>query len=180
MNHIEIINYWYLERIQKHWFSSTPKLDKEILEKFEKIWEKAAIGELDKWQNSPESCLALIIILDQFPLNMFRGKAKSFQTERKAIKIAHKAINNAFDRKLDYDKLAFLFMPFMHSENIKEQELSVKLCKKYNLTKNIKFAKQHQDIIKTFTRFPHRNKILGRESTKEEEEYLLSEKAFKE
>lgn len=179
MKYIDIINYWYSEKIQKCWFSSTPELDKEIKEQFEQAWVSAAAGELDEWQNSPEGCLALIIILDQLPLNMFRGQAKCFQTERKAIEVATKAINNAFDKRLSNDKLAFLFMPFMHSENIEEQELSVKLYKEYNLSSNLKFAQHHRDIVKKFGRFPHRNKILGRESTRDENEYLLSENAFK-
>ena len=178
MEPIEIISYWYSDKMQKHWFSSTPELDKEIKNKYEQTWISAAAGELDEWENTPEGCLALIIILDQLPLNMFRGESKSFQTERKAIEVALTAINSSFDKKLSNDKLPFLFMPFMHSEKLEEQDLSVKLYKEYNLDNNLRFAQHHREIVKRFGRFPHRNKILGRESTKSENEYLNSKNSF--
>ena len=179
MNHLDIIDYWFSDRIAKHWFSSTPGLDDEIRNTFEPTWASAAKGELDTWKSTPEGCLALIIILDQFPLNMFRGKAKSFQTESRAIEITMAAIGNGFDKELSADKLAFLFMPLMHSEHPGDQDLSVELFKKHNLSGNLRFARHHRDIVRKFGRFPHRNRILGRESTKEELEYLASEDAFK-
>ena len=179
MKYIEIINFWYSDNIKKYWFSSTPQLDQEIREKYENLWLIGMNGELDKWQSSPKGCLALIILLDQFPLNMFRGQAKSFQSEKKSIDIALKAVNCHFDEKIDSDKLSFLFMPFMHSEKLEDQERAVSLYEKYNLTDNARFAKHHRDIIKKFGRFPHRNKILGRDSTSLEIEYLNSKSAFK-
>lgn len=179
MKPIEIISYWFSERIQKHWFSSTPELDKEIKTKYERTWVSAAAGELDEWKISPEGCLALIIILDQLPLNMFRGEAKSFETERQAVEVALTAINSGFDKKLSSDKLPFLFMPFMHSEKLEEQDLSVKLYRENNFENNLRFALHHREIVKRFGRFPHRNRIIGRESTKAEKEYLASENSFK-
>jgi uncharacterized protein (DUF924 family) len=179
MNPIDVINYWYSDRIKKHWFSSTPELDMEIKNKYEQIWKRAADGEFDQWKTTPEGSLALVIILDQFPLNMYRGKAESFQTESKAIEVTMNAINNDFFKKLSNDKLSFLFMPLMHSENIEDQDLSVKLFKEYNLSNNLRFAQHHRDIIKKFGRFPHRNSILMREFTKEESEYMSSKNAFK-
>jgi uncharacterized protein (DUF924 family) len=179
MKYIEIIDFWYSDNVKKHWFSSTPQLDKEIREKYENLWLMGMNGELDEWQSSPEGCLALIILLDQFPLNMFRGQAKSFQSEKKSIDIALKAVNYHFDKKIDSDKLTFLFMPFMHSEKLEDQERAVFFYEKYNLTDNARFAKHHREIIKKFGRFPHRNKILGRDSTSLEIEYLNSKSAFK-
>ena len=179
MNHIEIIDYWYSDRIKKHWFSSTPDLDNEIRNRYENLWERASAGELDEWINTPEGCLALVIILDQFPLNMFRGQAKSFQTENKAIEVARIAIKNDFAEKLSIDRLSFLIMPLMHSENIEDQDLSVNLFEKYKLTSNLKFAQHHRSIVKKYGRFPHRNKILGRKNTSAENEYLMSNNAFK-
>ena len=179
MDYLEIIDYWYSEYMQKHWFASTSELDKKLKTKFERIWERAASGELDKWLETAEGCLALVIILDQLPLNMFRGQAKSFQTEQKSIDVTKTAIQQNFAAQLSKDKLAFLFMPLMHSENIEDQELSVRLFKKYELKQNIKFAEHHRDIVKKFGRFPHRNIILNRESTAEEQDYLLSDAAFK-
>ena len=179
MKYTEIIDFWYSDRIKKHWFSSTPELDKEIREKYENLWLMGISGELDEWQSSPEGCLALIILLDQFPLNMFRGQAKSFQSEKKSIDVALKAVNCHFDKKIEPAKLIFLFMPFMHSEKLEDQDRALKLYKKYNLTANIRFSKHHREIINKFGRFPHRNKILGRESTPLETEYLNSKVAFK-
>jgi len=179
MSPIEIINYWYSDRIRKRWFSSTPKLDQEIKKNYEQIWQQAANGKLEEWKSTPYGCLALVIILDQFPLNMFRGTAKSFQTESKAIEVTMTAINSGFVGMLSKDKLSFLFMPLMHSENIEHQNLSVKLFREYNLGDNLRFAQHHRDLIKRFGRFPHRNSILMRESTKEETEYMNSKHAFK-
>ena len=179
MDYLEIIDYWYSEDMQKHWFASTPVLDKKIKTKFEELWERAASGELDEWQETAEGCLALVIILDQLPLNMFRGQAKSFQTEQKSIDVTKAAIQKNFATQLSKDKLAFLFMPLMHSENIDDQDLSVKIFKEYELQHNIKFAEHHRNIINKFGRFPHRNIILNRESTAKEQEYLLSDTAFK-
>ena len=179
MNPIDIINYWYSDRMKKHWFDSNPALDNEIKNNYEKVWEQAADGKLDQWKNTAEGCLALVIILDQFPLNMFRGTMKSFQTEGKAIEVTMTAIKSDFVKEIDKDKLSFLFMPLMHSENIEDQNLSVKLFEEHNLSNNLRFAKHHRDIIKKFGRFPHRNSILLRESTKEETEYINSKNAFK-
>lgn len=179
MNHIEIIDFWYSDSMRSYWFSSTPELDKKIRERYEHVWIKSSKGEYDDWKNTPEGSLALVIVLDQFPLNMFRGEAKSFQTEKKAIEVALSAINRGFDEKLEKDRLSFLFMPLMHSENIDHQELSVKFYKKHKLKDNIRFAEHHRDIVRKYGRFPHRNQILGRESSKLEIEYLNSENAFK-
>ncbi|MDX1352947.1 MAG: DUF924 family protein [Thiomicrorhabdus sp.] len=179
MSPIEIIDYWYSEEMKKHWFSSTPELDNEIRELYESLWESAKAGKLDDWKNTPEGCLALTIVLDQMPLNMFRGQAKSFSTERKAIEVTLFALENGLDQKISNDKLPFLFMPLMHSEKLEDQDLSVKLFEKYDLSTNLRFAKHHRELIKRFGRFPHRNHILGRESSKEESEYLVSKDAFK-
>ena len=179
MSPINIINYWYSDRMKKHWFDSNPELDNEIKNNYEKVWEQAAEGKLDHWKNTAEGCLALVIILDQFPLNMFRGKMKSFETEGKAIEVTMTAIKSNFVKEIDKDKLSFLFMPLMHSENIEDQNLSVKLFEEHYLSDNLRFAKHHRDIVIKYGRFPHRNSILQRESTKEETEYINSKNAFK-
>jgi len=175
----EIIDFWFSDRVKKQWFSSTPAFDKELIEKYEAVWEKASSGELDDWCDYPDGCLALVIILDQFPLNMFRGQAKSFKTERRAVEIARNAVNQELDLKIGKDKLAFLYMPYMHSEDLADQDISVKLYRENNLNANITFAEHHREIIRKFGRFPHRNRILGRESSEEEIRYLASENAFK-
>ena len=177
MNHSDVIKYWFSKKSREHWFFSTPEIDNEIKQRYEQLWTRAASGELKGWQDSPQGCLALIIVLDQFPLNMFRGKAKSFQTEEMAVKVALKAIKKSYDEILNTDELLFLFMPLMHSENLEHQNMQVKLFEKYDF--NDEYSKHHRDIVKRFGRFPHRNEILGRMSTMEELDYLLSDNAFK-
>lgn len=175
----DILEYWYSDFMRKHWFSSTPVLDAEIREKYQPLWERAATGELDHWQDSPEGALALVIVLDQFPLNMFRGKPESFRTERKAVEVTLNALNKGFDKRLSKDRLGFLFMPLMHSEKLEEQDLSVALFRRHELKGNIKFAEHHRELVRKYGRFPHRNAILGRESTLAEVAYLASKDAFK-
>lgn len=179
MQYTDILEYWYSDRLRKHWFASTPELDREIRVRFEPVWERAAAGELDHWQEAPEGALALIIVLDQLPLNMFRGEPKSFQTERKAVEVAIQAINQGYDDEISKDKLMFLFMPLMHSEDLAEQDLSVECYRKHGLSENLRFAEHHRDIIRTCGRFPRRNAIMGRINTAAEDEYLRSDKAFK-
>ena len=143
------------------------------------MWLAASAGDYDNWQQSSSGSLALVIVLDQFPLNMFRGKKESFKTEKKAIEVAKHAIALKQDLQLDKDKLAFLYLPLMHSENIDDQNYSVKLFEEAGLLENAKFAKHHHDIVQRFGRFPHRNTILGRKSSQAELDYLSSDEAFK-
>lgn len=174
-----IIEFWYSDRIKSQWFNSTVELDQEIKDSYESVWMAVSAGEYDNWQDSSTGSLALVIILDQFPLNMFRGKIESFKTEAKAIEVAKHAISQKQDQQLDKDKLAFLYLPLMHSENMNDQNYSVELFEKAGLLENAKFAKHHRDIVQRFGRFPHRNIILGRNSTQAELDYLTSDEAFK-
>jgi uncharacterized protein (DUF924 family) len=174
-----ILEYWYSDRIKKHWFNSTEELDKEIKKQYEPVWKAAIRGEFNEWKDSAEGCLALAIIFDQFPLNMFRGDVKSFSTETMAIKVSKLAIEKGFDQEIEKDKVAFLYMPLMHSENMDDQNLSVSLFEKAGLEENAKFARHHRGIIEKFGRFPHRNEILQRDSTQDEVDYLNSDEAFK-
>jgi uncharacterized protein (DUF924 family) len=125
MEPMEIIEYWFSDSMKKHWFSSTPARDEEIIEKYEQVWIDASLGEYDQWKTTPEGCLALAIVLDQFPLNMYRGKPKSFSTESKAIEVSLFGIESRFDMALAQAQVSFLIMPLMHSEDIKHQDLSV-------------------------------------------------------
>jgi uncharacterized protein (DUF924 family) len=173
----DVLDYWFSEKSKQFWFASTPQVDNEIKVRFESVWEKAAEGEYSQWRETADGSVALIVILDQLPLNMFRSDPKGFQTESMAVEVALNAINNGFDEELNDEKLLFLFMPLMHSENIDHQNLQVYLFDKYNF--NLEFSKHHRDLVKKFGRFPHRNEILGRMSTMEELDYLLSDNAFK-
>lgn len=173
-----VIEFWYSEKMRQRWFSSTPELDAEIRSKYENLWLQAGKGELDDWKASPEGCLALVVVLDQFPLNMFRGEAKSFSTGQKAVACSKYCLSQGYDRKIPRDRVAFLYMPLMHSENLADQDLAVKLFEQANLPHNLRFARHHRELIKRFGRFPHRNPILGRDSSAEEIEYLNSRQAF--
>lgn len=173
-----MLDFWYSEEMQGRWFSSTPALDGAIREKFEALWRMASAGALDGWKATPEGCLALTIVFDQLPLNMFRGKAESFSTEQQAVEIAKYAIGKGYDKRLPAERLAFLYMPLMHSENLADQELSVRLFEAAKLENNLRFAQHHRELIRKYGRFPHRNSILGRNSTPEEIEYLASREAF--
>lgn len=174
-----IIHFWYTPPLSEHWFSSTPAIDALIRNNYETLWQQAAAGQWDTWRDSPEGCLALCIILDQFPLNMFRGQAKSFSTEQDAVKITKHALAQGFDQQLTSEQRIFLYMPLMHSEHLADQALSVECFAQSGLSDNLRFAKHHQAIVERFGRFPHRNAILGRTSTPAEIEYLNSPEAFK-
>lgn len=173
-----IIEYWYSDKVIPKWFNSSIEFDKEIKSNYENVWLETLRGENISWQDNASGCLALAIILDQFPLNMFRGEVKSFSSEAAAIKVTKIAIARGFDKSIDRDKLSFLYMPLMHSENIDNQDLSIQLFAAAGLKDNLRFAKHHREIVKKFGRFPHRNKILGRESSQAEIGYLNSERAF--
>lgn len=174
----EIIDFWFTPPMSSHWFSSTTDIDQSIIIRYELTWEQARDGILDHWKDSAEGCLALCIILDQLPLNMFRGDVKSFSTEQLAVTITKHAIDKGFDQTISQDQIAFLYMPLMHSENLQDQDLCVHSFEKTSLEGNIRFAKHHREIVKNYGRFPHRNKILGRESSPEEIAYLQSDEAF--
>ncbi len=175
----DVLEYWYSPRISQCWFASTPVLDDEIRARFEALWRGAAAGELDAWSETPEGALALAIVLDQLPLNMFRGKPAAFATEQRAVEVARQAIARGDDQHLPRDRVLFLYMPLMHSENLADQDQSVALFQSAGLVSNLRFAEHHRGIVRRFGRFPHRNVILGRVSTAEERAYLASPEAFK-
>lgn len=174
----EIIKFWFSESVAKLWFNSTPQFDEQLRLDYASLYLEAKEGRYDHWMDTASGCLALVIVFDQFPLNMYRGETESFATGAQALSVARYALEHSFDEQLDDRQKAFLFMPFMHSESLEDQERSVFLYEKANLTNNIRFARHHRDLIKRFGRFPHRNKILGRQSTDEELAYLQSKQAF--
>jgi len=174
-----VLDFWYSKEVSEKWFNSTPEFDQEIKDRFEQQWYCAKNNKLPHWEASAEGCLALCIVLDQFPLNMFRGEAKSFETEAFAIAVSKLAIKKEFDLLIDTQRVSFLYMPLMHSEDLLDQALSVSCFEKRGMYDDLKFAKHHEALIQEFGRFPHRNEILGRENTMEEIEYLNSKRVFK-
>lgn len=179
MQSTDILNFWYTPPMPQHWFNSSPAIDTAIRERFEHTWAEAKAGNLEAWQESAEGCLALCIVLDQFPLNMYRGEARSFSTEQQAVAVTKYAVAQGFDQQLPPERVMFLYMPLMHSEHLVDQDESVRLFTAVGLTENARFAEHHRSIVQRFGRFPHRNAALGRESTPAELEYLNSKEAFK-
>jgi len=177
----EIIEFWFSAPMNQHWFKSTPEIDGLIRQKYEAVWREALAGKSDiqnTWKQTPQGCLALIILFDQFPLNMFRAEPESFATESRSIELTLYGIAQAYDQQIAESQLSFFYMPLMHSERLEHQELSVDMFERAGLKNNIRFAKHHREIIRRFGRFPHRNAILGRQSTEAERVYLNSKDAF--
>ena len=168
-----ILLFWFTEAGPDKWYIKDPEFDDLIRGRFEEIYDKAAAGEFDDWTNTAQGTLALVIVLDQFPRNMFRNTPKSFATDSKALAIAKEAVAKGFDKELPPEQRKFFYMPYMHSEALEDQEECVRLFDGTN-----EWAEKHRDVIVKFGRFPHRNEILGRESTQEEKEYLAAGGGF--
>lgn len=174
----QILEFWFSAQVKPLWFKSTAAFDQQIKDRYLQLWQRGQEGELDRWKESKEGCLALVILLDQFPLNMFRGEPEAFATERQSCEVAGFAIDAGFDQQMPAPWQAFIYLPFMHSESLSDQERSVSLFESAGLQANIKWAKHHRELIRRFGRFPHRNEILGRTSSADELAYLKSDQAF--
>jgi uncharacterized protein (DUF924 family) len=174
----EIVDLWLSERVRPLWFNSTPDFDRELRGRFEALWTQARDGLLAPWEDAPLGALALIILLDQLPLNMYRGRPESFSTEAAARAVAGRAIAAGRDRAVPTAARAFFYLPYMHSEDPADQDRSVALYRDAGLTDGLRWAEHHREIVRRFGRFPHRNAILGRPSTSEELAWLASPEAF--
>ncbi|MGD8783225.1 MAG: DUF924 family protein [Thioalkalispiraceae bacterium] len=174
----DILDFWFSDEVAKRWFKSAPEFDNELRDKFESLYLDAKNGDYDHWLETPNGCLALVILFDQLPLNIYRGKQQSFATEARAREVANHAISQSFDEEMTEKQKIFIYMPFMHSENLADQDRSIELYEKAGLKENLRFARHHRELIKRFGRFPHRNRVLGRQSTQAEREYLASKEAF--
>jgi len=175
----EVLDFWFgradepgYGEFREAWFTKDPEFDREIRDRFETLHEEAAGGNLDDWKQEARSCLALVIVLDQFPRNMFRGDPRSYATDRKAQETAEHAVERAFDRELPEFQRTFLYMPFMHSEDLEHQRRSVELFRALGGSDSAGYAVRHMEIIERFGRFPHRNEVLGRRTTPEEADFL--------
>lgn len=170
----EILKFWFEETKAEKWFQKDPEFDRDITNRFEGDYMLASKDIYDGWMGSATGCLALIILLDQFPRNMYRGSAKMFATDHKALSVAKHAVEKEFDQMLNTDQKAFVYLPYEHSETISDQEKSLELFRAIREENPVyyDFAKKHYDVIRKYGRFPHRNLILNRPSTKLEEEYL--------
>jgi uncharacterized protein (DUF924 family) len=179
----EVLAFWFgredelgYGEFREAWFRKDPEFDQQVQERFGPLYERAAAGELDGWREEARSCLALVICLDQFPRNMFRGDGRTHATDDKALETARYALERALDRELPPFQRVFVYMPFMHSESVEDQRRSVelfgRLAEKPGAPDLTSYAVGHMEIVERFGRFPHRNVILGRETTPEEAEFL--------
>lgn len=178
----ELLAFWFAERAKKLWFERSDAFDEEIRSRFAGLAAEAARGALAPWEEAPKSALALVILLDQFPRNMHRGRAEAFACDPLARAVAGRAIDRGFDLTLPRDRRFFLYLPFEHSESVAEQDRSVALfhawveaapdADKPRALEQFEYVLRHQEIIRRFGRFPHRNAALGRETTAEEAAFL--------
>ena len=157
----DILLFWFNELDPADWWNKNDAIDEQITERFVELWEEQKSKIAGHFLSSPETALAAIILFDQFPRNMFRDHADAFATDHLAQQIAEKAVDLEYDQQLPEAQRAFLYMPFMHAEDLQLQNKSVTLFTK--LGSNEKFANEHRDVIAQFGRFPHRNRILGRQ-----------------
>ena len=179
----EVLDFWFgVPGSPEHgsrreiWFRGrTPEFDQEIRDRFMDAHERAADGELDELMATAQGCLALFILLDQFPRNMFRGSPRAFATDAKALAIAKHAVAQGFDDEATEIERTFFYLPYEHSEELEDQETVVRLADKIDGEEFTKFAIEHRDLIARYGRFPHRNAILGRANTPEEEAYLADD-----
>jgi uncharacterized protein (DUF924 family) len=169
----------------KRWFTKDPAFDAEIVQRFGSLHEELATGRRDDWLESTRGRLAYVIVLDQFSRNMFRGDPRSFASDHRALGAALRAIDQGDDKKLARDERTFLYMPLMHCEDRATQKRCVELFAAFRdevapdeqgpLSNNLRYAEMHRSIVERFGRFPHRNAVLGRDSTAEEVEFLKGE-----
>lgn len=177
-----ILDFWFSEGMSKRWFSGGPELDEEIRSKFGRLVALAQAGGLTDWEAEPQSRLALVIVLDQFSRNIFRGKAKAFAGDARAQQLVTDALARGFDEQLPWMGRVFLYMPLMHAENLALQEESVRRFTalaeavpeslRAGVRSSLDFAIQHRDIIARLGRFPHRNAALSRTNTALEFDFL--------
>jgi uncharacterized protein (DUF924 family) len=173
IKHPDIIEFWFSDRIRANWWTGDPALDQELRDRFSSIHQQASHGELATWRSSPEGRLAEIIVLDQFSRNMFRGHSSAFACDEQARALTYEAVVKMDDRALAPGQRAFLYMPLMHSESADDHDEAVRLFSSDPaLSNNLNFELKHKAIIGRFGRYPHRNEILGRESSAEEIEFL--------
>jgi uncharacterized protein (DUF924 family) len=167
----DVLAFWRAAGPDK-WFKKDAALDAEIVSRFAVLWREAAAGALSDWEAAAESALALVIVLDQFPRNMFRGKADGFATDALARGVTDRAIARGFDQKVPESERLFFYLPFEHSESLADQERAIALIGTLGNPDLTRWSELHADVIRRFGRFPHRNSALGRATTREEQEYL--------
>ncbi len=178
----EVLEFWFSEQARPLWFERNAAFDEEIRSRFGATVAAACLGDLSYWVRAVDSSLALVLLLDQFPRNIHRGTLRAFAGDAHARATANTAIDRGFDRRAPLDRRVFFYLPFEHSEDPKDQARSVALFRRWaeehrgaareRALEQMKYVLRHQEIVERFGRFPHRNTVLGRESTPEEVAFL--------
>ncbi len=170
----DILKFWFTETEPQLWFQVNEAFDEKVRTRYMGACELARDAMYDAWSRSVDGSLALCLLLDQFPRVIYRGHAKAYSGDRKALLVAKNAVAKGFDQTLPPEKRRFLYQPYLHSENLPNQRVSVELFGKMAKDDPVSFehAQRNYKIIEQFGRFPHRNKVLGRENTPAEQEYL--------
>ena len=167
----DILAFWR-DAGSERWYTRDDTFDAEVRRRFFDLWQRAAAGELSSWETSDDGALALVIVLDQFPRNMFRGDIRTYASDAEAREVAHRAVERGVDARIDGALREFLYLPFMHSEHLADQLRCIELQRAAGHTESLKWAEHHADIIRRFGRFPHRNRLLGRATTPDEHAFL--------
>jgi uncharacterized protein (DUF924 family) len=168
----DIVKFWFEELTPDDWYKADARRDAEIRRRFGPLYEKLKVAVTQDWLELPKGWLAAILVLDQFPRNMFRGDPRAFATDAEALALAKRAIAKGVDMRLQPDQRAFIYLPFQHSEDGADQARSLELFTALGNPNNLDFALRHKAIIDRFGRFPHRNAVLGRASTEQESAFL--------
>jgi uncharacterized protein (DUF924 family) len=168
----EVVGYWCETLSAKDWWQSTPELDARVSEQFAATHLALSREVRPEWRADPQARLAAIIVLDQFPRNMYRASPMAFATDWIARREARLALEAGADKQVDYGRRHFFYMPFEHCEELADQDVSVELFEAHGDEMYLDYAVRHREVIAEYGRFPHRNVFLGRVSTREEEAYL--------
>lgn len=172
MHYNEVLQFWYDDISVANWFQKNDVFDLKMIEKFIVIHSQAVISELSVWRNDPLGRLAEIILIDQFSRNIYRGEAKAYAHDSLALALAQEAISKNIQSDFTPIQKQFLYLPFMHSESRIIHEVALSLFSETGLESSLKYELVHKEIIDKFGRYPERNKILGRQNSPEEEQYL--------
>ena len=167
----QVVSFWK-KAGPKRWFKKDPAFDQKIREEFLVTHQAAAMEKLSAWEESAEGALSLLLLLDQFPRNMFRGSARTFATDPQARAVTAAALLRGFDAEVPTQLRGFFYLPFEHSEDMADQDRGIALYTAAGDADGLKWAQVHHDIIRRFGRFPHRNAVLGRATTAEEQAFL--------
>ncbi len=171
----EIVDFWFAAGMEKRWFVRDPAFDAEVRTRLAEWYERAATGDLDDWHGTAAGSVALCVLLDQVPRNLFRGQSRAFATDAAALTVAGHAVDRGHDRALPQAQRVFLYLPYEHSESLADQDTSVRLFGQLEENSQwLDYAIRHRDVIARFGRFPHRNAALGRTNTAGETAFLAT------